>query len=104
MCGVDDFNVVVDVVDDVDVAVDDTLPPRDCCCDVCGIGYQYAEKLKKFGVQTAFDLTLKPIDFAIIHLGGVLGLRLWRELKGITSMNLGDELINKKMIATTRMF
>jgi DNA polymerase V len=73
-------------------------------CDVWGIGYQYAEKLKKFGVQTAFDLTLKPIDFARIHLGGVIGLRLWRELKGITSMNLGDELINKKMIATTRMF
>nr|MBP9214986.1 DUF4113 domain-containing protein [Chitinophagaceae bacterium] len=72
--------------------------------DVWGIGYQYAEKLKKFGVQTAFDLTLKPIDFARIHLGGVIGLRLWRELKGITSMNLGDELINKKMIATTRMF
>ena len=73
-------------------------------CDVWGIGYQYAEKLKKFGVQTAFDLTLKPIDFARIHLGGVIGLRLWRELKGITSMNLDDELINKKMIATTRMF
>jgi len=72
--------------------------------DVWGIGYQYAEKLKKFGVQTAFDLTLKPIDFARIHLGGVIGLRLWRELKGITSMNLDDELINKKMIATTRMF
>lgn len=71
---------------------------------VWGIGYQYAEKLKKFGVHTAFDLTIKPIDFARIHLGGVTGLRLWRELKGITSMEMEGELLKKKMIATTRMF
>jgi DNA polymerase V len=72
--------------------------------DVWGVGHQYAEKLKKFGINTAFELTLKPIDFARIHLGGIVGQRLWRELKGVSSLQLDDELITKKMIATTRMF
>lgn len=71
---------------------------------VWGVGYQYAEKLKRFGVHTAFDLAMKPIDFARIHLGGITGQRLWRELKGITSLHLEEELVTKKMIMTTRMF
>jgi DNA polymerase V len=71
---------------------------------VWGVGYQYAEKLKRYGIYNAYDLTLKTIHFAKTHLGGVVGLRLWRELKGIASMDLEDELEVKKMIMTTRMF
>jgi len=43
-------------------------------------------------------------EFARTHLGGVVGVRLIRELKGIVSKEMEEELVNKKMIATTRMF
>ncbi len=72
--------------------------------DVWGVGYQYAEKLKRYSINTAFDLSKKDIIWATKNLGGVTGARLVRELKGIPSIQMMDELINKKMIATTRMF
>lgn len=71
---------------------------------VWGVGYQYAEKLNRFQIYTAYDLSLKEVSWASKHLGGVVGARLVRELKGIASNQMEDELINKKMIATTRMF
>ncbi len=71
---------------------------------VWGVGYKYAEKLKRYGIYNAYELTLKTMHFAKTHLGGVTGLRLWRELKGITSIEMEDELEVKKMIMTTRMF
>ena len=72
--------------------------------DVWGIGYQYAEKLRRLNINTACDLSRKDITWANTHLGGVTGARLVRELKGIASIQMLDELVNKKMIATTRMF
>lgn len=72
--------------------------------DVWGVGYQYAEKLKRFSIHTAYDLSLKDISWASKNLGGVVGVRLVRELKGIVSTQMEDELVTKKMIATTRMF
>ena len=72
--------------------------------DVWGVGYQYAQKLRRFGIDTAYDLSRQDIVWANKHLGGVTGVRLVRELKGIQSIQMMDELVNKKMIATTRMF
>lgn len=72
--------------------------------DVWGVGYQYSEKLRRMNIETAFDLSKKDIPWANKHLGGVTGSRLVRELKGIASIHMIDELVNKKMIATTRMF
>jgi DNA polymerase V len=72
--------------------------------DVWGIGYQYAEKLRRMNIETAFDLSAKDIVWANKYLGGVTGSRLVRELKGIESIHMMDELLSKKMIATTRMF
>lgn len=71
---------------------------------VWGIGFQYAEKLKRYNINTAYDLSVKNIDWVKRNLGGVVGIRLVRELQGIESIVMNDELINKKMIATTRMF
>ncbi len=71
---------------------------------VWGIGYQYAEKLKRMGINTAFDLSIRSPEFGKKYLGGIVGVRLIRELKGIPSIGMKDELTNKKMIATTRMF
>ncbi len=73
--------------------------------DVWGVGRQYAHKLKNiFHIYSAYDLSLMSENFGHTNLGGVVGKRLIRELNGIPSIVMKDELVNKKMIATTRMF
>lgn len=64
--------------------------------DVWGIGYQYAEKLNHFGITNALQLSMKTPEFAKKHLGGIVGLRLLRELQGYVSIQMDDELITKK--------
>lgn len=72
--------------------------------DVWGIGRKYADKLYRMDIRTAYDLSLQNMAWAHKHLGGVTGSRLVRELNGIESLQMLDELKDKKMIATTRMF
>ncbi|MEO7768839.1 MAG: DUF4113 domain-containing protein, partial [Ferruginibacter sp.] len=43
-------------------------------------------------------------EWAKAHLGGVVGVRLLKELKGEPASEIKEELTVKKMIATTRMF
>lgn len=71
---------------------------------VWGIGGQYAEKLGRFGMYTAYDISLRTEEWASRFLGGITGIKLVRELKGWQSLMIQEELVNKKMIATTRMF
>ncbi len=52
--------------------------------DVWGIGRRYAIKLETYGIYTAYDLQLQREDWASKHLGGVVGVRLLKELKGRT--------------------
>jgi DNA polymerase V len=73
--------------------------------DIWGVGRQYAQKLKEFwSIYDALQLRNMSEEWGRTHLGGVVGARLIRELKGIASKDLEDELVTKKMIATTRMF
>jgi DNA polymerase V len=73
--------------------------------DVWGVGYQYAEKLKQhFCIYDALQLSRMSEEFGKVHLGGVTGVRLIKELKGEPAKDMEDELVSKKMIATTRMF
>ena len=73
--------------------------------DIWGVGYQYAQKLKEFWcIYDALQLRNVSEEFARTHLGGVVGARLIRELRGIATKEMEDELVTKKMIATTRMF
>ncbi len=73
--------------------------------EVWGIGRQYAEKLVEMNaVFTAYDLTKKTAEWAKKSLGGVVGERLVKELKGEPAGEMKEELTVKKMIATTRMF
>ena len=73
--------------------------------DIWGVGGQYAEKLKEYWcIYDALQLRNMSEEFAHTHLGGVTGTRLIRELRGIPSKDMEDELVSKKMIATTRMF
>ena len=72
--------------------------------EVWGIGRQYANKLKAFGIFDAYHLTQMPEEWARKNLGGVVGLRLIKELKCEPFIIMDEELVEKKMIATTRMF
>jgi DNA polymerase V len=69
-----------------------------------GVGRRFAEKLNDFGIYTGWDLRNQPEEWVRKNLGGVVGVRLLKELKGDQSIVMDDELVNKKMIATTRMF
>jgi DNA polymerase V len=73
--------------------------------DLWGIGRRYARKLKDlYGVNTAWQLKHMPIEWARKNLGGVVGVRMIKELNGESCILLKDPLEKKKMIATTRMF
>lgn len=73
--------------------------------EVWGVGRQYAKKLVDMNaVYTAYDLSKKTEEWAHKNLGGVVGIRLVKELKGEPANEMREELVTKKMIATTRMF
>jgi len=73
--------------------------------DLWGVGGQYAKKLQdNWGIYDALQLRNMSEEFARIHLGGIMGVRLIKELRGETAKDMQEELVTKKMIATTRMF
>jgi DNA polymerase V len=92
--------VVLDTKEKIAKALQDTP-----ISEVWGVGHQYAQKLIEMNaVFTAYDLTKKTEEWAHKNLGGVVGVRLIKELKGEPANEMKDELVIKKMIATTRMF
>lgn len=91
--------MVVDSVEKQEAVLQQT--PIDA---VWGIGYQYSEKLKQMGINTAFQLSKCSPEFGKKFLGGIVGIRLIKELKGISCISMKDELTHKKIITTTRMF
>lgn len=72
--------------------------------EIWGVGRAYSDKLINWGITSAWDLCNMPEEWAHRHVGGVVGVRLIRELKGIPCIDMEPELTSKKMIATTRMF
>ena len=73
--------------------------------DIWGVGRQYAEKLKEqWSIYDALQLSRMSEEFGKTHLGGVTGIRLIKELRGEPARDMEEELVTKKMIATTRMF
>lgn len=73
--------------------------------DLWGIGRRYAVRLRDhYGIRTAWQLRQMPEEWARRQLGGVVGVRLIRELRGHSCIALKDPLEKKQMIATTRMF
>lgn len=92
--------VVLDTKEKIAKALQDTP-----IGEVWGVGRQYAERLMEMNaVFTAYDLTKKTEEWAHRNLGGVVGIRLLKELNGETASEMKEELVVKKMIATTRMF
>ena len=72
--------------------------------ELWGIGYQLAGRLTRLGIQTAWQLRNMNEEWVRKNMGGVTGVRLLRELKGIEAIAMLEPLDTKKMIATTRMF
>jgi len=72
--------------------------------DLWGVGRAYAAKLINWGITSAWELSNMPEEWAHTNMGGVVGVRLIRELRGLSSISMEEELVDKKMIATTRMF
>jgi DNA polymerase V len=72
--------------------------------ELWGVGRAYAQKLENWGIINAWQLSNMSEEWARKHMGGVVGIRLIKELKGIPCIGMEKELLVKKMIATTRMF
>lgn len=89
---------------DTDEKLQEALMATDVA-DLWGIGRRYARKLKDlYGVNTAWQLKHMPLEWARKNLGGVVGVRMIKELNGESCILMKDPLEKKKMIATTRMF
>ncbi len=72
--------------------------------ELWGVGWQIASKLTSLGINTAWQLRNMNEEWVRKNLGGVVGVRLLKELKGEEAIGMEEPLENKKMIATTRMF
>lgn len=72
--------------------------------DVWGIGRQYAQKLQNAGITTAYQLSCQPVEWARKHLGGIVGMRLVQELRGISCIQLELFPSIKQSIASTKSF
>lgn len=72
--------------------------------DVWGVGSRYAAKLVAGGVRTAADLAGVSLGWARQHLGGVVGERLVRELRGEVCLPLEEEPAARQSVACTRSF
>ena len=71
--------------------------------DVWGVGRRYAKKLRYYGINTAYDLTLKSDSWIRKELS-VVGLRMVKELRGEPCHDLEMLRKTKKSIVTSRSF
>ncbi|MBO9658618.1 MAG: Y-family DNA polymerase [Chitinophagaceae bacterium] len=72
--------------------------------NIWGIGRANASKLFNMGITSGWELATMREEWAYAQLGGVVGVRLIKELRGEQAVDMKKELVEKKMIATTRMF
>ncbi len=72
--------------------------------EIWGVGSQFAKKLNAFAIYDAYQFSRMPEEWARKNFGGVVGLRLIKELKGEHAIIMNEPLTEKRMIATTRMF
>jgi DNA polymerase V len=92
--------MVLDTQEKIDEALRNTSVE-----DVWGVGRQSAKKLHRmWNIDNALQLSRMNLETAHKFLGGVVGLRLIRELRGEPCIEMKNPLEKKKMIATTRMF
>lgn len=72
--------------------------------DVWGVGWNSVKKLHYLGLDTAYKLSCMSEAWAHKNMGGVTGVRLIKELNGISCRGQDRGLDHKKHIASTRSF
>jgi len=72
--------------------------------EIWGVGSRSALKLHEIGITDAWQLKQMSEEWVRKNLGGVVGMRLIKELRGVPAIALDEQLKSKKMITTTRMF
>ena len=70
--------------------------------DIWGIGRRYSKKLQYYSVNTAWDFTQRSKSW-VRHTMGVVGERVWMELRGIPCFEM-ETPVDKKSICTSRSF
>ena len=70
---------------------------------IWGVGRQYAKMLRRNGIINAYELTQVP-DKWIQNKMTIVGLRLVRELRGISCIDLEMDMKPKKEIVSSRSF
>lgn len=68
---------------------------------VWGIGWRYGRKLQAEGIMTAADLAAQPENWVRRHLGGVVGVRLWRELHGQPCLDWNPAELDEDVSSST---
>lgn len=71
--------------------------------EVWGIGRRHAAKLRAIGVDTAYKFTQLPADWVLKEMT-IVGLRMWRELRGESCIPMEYVRAAKKGIGTSRSF
>lgn len=71
--------------------------------DVWGVGRRWAKMLEGAGVRTAWDFTQLPREWVKKRMS-IVGLRMWKELRGEPCIGFVEIPVGKKQIATTRSF
>lgn len=71
--------------------------------DVWGIGRRQAAKLARQGVKTAYDFTQLPASWVRKNMT-VVGERTWKELRGISCIDMETSPPPKRQICTSRSF
>jgi DNA polymerase V len=72
--------------------------------DVWGVGWNSVKKLHYMGIDTAYKLSQMSEEWGYKNMGGVVGLRLIKELNGISVCGQSAGLDHKQHIASTRSF
>jgi DNA polymerase V len=72
--------------------------------DIWGVGWNSAKRLHYMGIDTAYKLAQMSEEWAHRNLGGVVGVRLIKELNGTPCRGQAAGLDHKKHIASTRSF
>lgn len=71
--------------------------------DIWGIGSRHTKRLEERGIRTAYDFTLMPGSWVRKYMT-VTGERTWKELRGISCIDLETAPPPKKQICTSRSF
>lgn len=71
--------------------------------DVWGVGRRWAKMLEGMNVHTAWDFTQLPAEWVRKRMT-IVGLRMWKELRGEPCIGFEEMPAAKKQIATTRSF